>query len=404
MLADFPLFSERTPRLPDTWFSWIGVFWAIPDAYALQHQSLDAYLFLRYLRICTVICTVSMCITWPILFPIHATGGNGKSQLEAISYSNLDIEKNATRLYAHALLAWVIYGFVMYMITRECIFYINLRQAFLLSPHASKTLSSRTVLFTSVPDEYLKEESLRRIFGESVKNVSINGNVAELRKLVDRRDNVCMLLEQAEVELVKRANKKRIKELSASARQQPGNQLLNIEVGDSPLRWVDEKSRPSHRLGFLKLFGQKVDTIEWCRRELLTLIPEADQAQAHWRAGNFRKTGAVFVEFHTQHQAQVAYQVLTHHHGLSMSPKYIGVRPQDVIWKNLAVPWWQVIIRQYIMYGAVAAVIIFWAIPVGAVGVVAQISVLQSLPFLTWLNQIPPVSIRCFPNVCLVFS
>lgn len=336
-----------------------------------------------------------MLVTWPILLPLHATGGNGKTQLELVSYSNLDIERNASRLYAHALLAWVIYGFVMYMITRECIFYINLRQAFLLTPQASKRLSSRTVLFTNVPGEYMDEGKLRRTYGEAVKSVWINGSVAKLSRLVERRDEVSMLLEKAEVELIKRANKKRVKEMKASAREDEAlpNHLIDVEAGGhSPLRWIDEKDRPTHRLGFLGLFGQKVDTITWCRRELLTLLPEAEQAQAHWRAGNFHKTAAVFIEFHTQHQAQVAYQVLTHHHALSMSPKHIGVRPQDVIWKNLAVPWWQIIIRQYIMYAAVAALIVFWAIPVGVVGIVAQISVLQSLPFLRWLNDIPSVS------------
>jgi hypothetical protein len=161
---------------------------------------------------------------------------------------------------------------------------------------------------------------------------------------------------------------------------------------------VDDKMRPSHRLGPLGLWGQKVDTINWCRRELLTLIPESEEAQAHYRAGNFKKNAAVFVEFHTQHQAQVAYQVLTHHNGLSMSPKKIGVHPDEIIWTNLAIPWWQVIIRQYIMYALVAILIIFWAVPVGIVGIVAQISVLQSLPFLRWINQIPDVN-SCRPTV-----
>lgn len=105
--------SERSPDLPDALISWISTFWSMPDVYALRHPDLDTYLFLRYFRICVSICFVSMCITWPILLPLNATGGNGKQQLEIISYSNINIERNANRLYAHAVLAWVIYGFVM---------------------------------------------------------------------------------------------------------------------------------------------------------------------------------------------------------------------------------------------------------------------------------------------------
>lgn len=43
------------------------------------------------------------------------------------------------------------------MITRESIFYINLRQAYLMSPFYTSRMSSRTVLFTSVPEDYMDE-------------------------------------------------------------------------------------------------------------------------------------------------------------------------------------------------------------------------------------------------------
>lgn len=59
---------ERSPPLPSGWFNWVGPFWKIPDTYALQHQSLDAYLFLRFLRMTIVIMFVGACITWPILY------------------------------------------------------------------------------------------------------------------------------------------------------------------------------------------------------------------------------------------------------------------------------------------------------------------------------------------------
>jgi hypothetical protein len=75
-----------------------------------------------------------------------------------------------------------------------------------------------------------------------------------------------------------------------------------------------------------------------------------------------------------------------------MSPKAIGVKPQDVIWNNLSIPWWQLILRRYAVYAIVAVLIIFWAIPVGIVGIISQVSILASLPGLTWINDIPEVS------------
>lgn len=384
---------ERSPDLPNGWFNWLGAFWKIPDVYALQHQSLDAYLFLRFLRIVTTICFVSLCITWPILFPINATGGGGQSELEILSYSNINIKTQKNRLYAHLFVAWIVYGFMMYMILRECIFYINVRQAFLLSPMYSKRISSRTVLFTSVPEEYLDEARVRELFSNSVKHVWIAGDTKDLDKLIEDRDKAAMTLEKGEVKLLKLVNKERTKAMKKAGGDRvdktpsPGD----AESGSIAAQWLPNKKRPSHRLGPLGLFGKKVDTIEWGREELHKIVPQAETAQADFRAGNFKKHPAVFVEFHTQSDAQAAFQVLAHHHALQMAPRYIGVKPTEVVWKSLSIPWWQLIVRRYLVLGFITALIVFWAIPVGIVGIIAQVDTLKKLPGLTWIADIPTV-------------
>lgn len=73
----------------------------------LHHSSLDGYLFLRFLRILCAICFVGCLITWPILFPINATGGKGNTQLDALSFSNI---ANPTRCYAHAVVACIFFS------------------------------------------------------------------------------------------------------------------------------------------------------------------------------------------------------------------------------------------------------------------------------------------------------
>ncbi|KEY66327.1 hypothetical protein S7711_02787 [Stachybotrys chartarum IBT 7711] len=378
--------QERSPSMPSGFFNWIGAFWKIPDVYALQHQNIDSYLFLRFLRVCTAICFVSMCITWPILFPVNITGGGGQEQLEILSYANVDIENDPNRLYAHTFVAWLVYGFVMYTIMRECIFYINLRQAFLLSPQYANRISSRTVLFTSVPEEYLDEARIRQIFAGSVKHVWIAGDSNPVDDIVEERDEVAMKLEKAEIKLIKAVNKKRIK---AGVQNDGPRAPHDPERGDIAAQWITPKERPSHRLGPLGLVGRKVDTIEWGRSELHRILPQSETAQADWRAGNFKKVSSVFVEFHTQSDAQAAFQVVTHHHALRMAPKYIGVKPSEVVWKSLSIPWWQLIVRRYAIYAFIAILIIFWAIPVGIVGIISQVSTLQQLPGLTWIADIP---------------
>ncbi|KAJ0163473.1 Uncharacterized protein CTA2_2952 [Colletotrichum tanaceti] len=385
--------SERSPSLPSGVFNWFSHFWKIPDIYALKHQSLDSYLFLRFLRICATICLVGLVMTWPVLFPINATGGGTAKQLDILTYSNIDVTVSSglNRLYAHALIGWLFYGFVMYLIMRECIFYINLRQAFLLSPTYAKRISSRTVLFTSVPDAYLDEAKFKKLFSESIKRVWITGDTEKLDELVEERDKVAMKLEKAQVKLIKLANAARLKAVKngASAEKTPSAQ--DTESGDASARWIPQKKRPTHRLGLLGLVGRKVDTIEWCRAELQRLIPAVDAAQADYRAGNYKKIPAVFAEFYTQSDAQAAFQVTTHHQALQMTPKYIGIQPAEVIWKSLRVSWWQKVVRRYAVIAFIAALIIFWAVPVTLVGIISQVSYLEKVSFLTWLQKIPDV-------------
>lgn len=337
-----------------------------------------------------VICFVGCCITWPVLFPVNITGGGGQAQLDILSYSNINPDTQGNRYYAHAFVAWVYYGFVMYLIFRECVYYINLRQAFLISPFYSNRVSSRTVLFTSVPDEYLDERKLRKVFGNSVKHIWINSDIKEIEKLVEERDKVAFKLEKAEVKLIKLANKERVK-TSKGAPEENVHPPLDAESGSVASRWVPQKKRPTHRTGPLGLIGKKVDTIDWCRSELARLIPETEAAQAKYLAGNDKKIPAVFIEFKSQAEAETAYQVLAHHSGLSMAPSYIGITPKDVVWSSLSISWWQKLVRRYAVIGFITALIIFWAIPVAVVGIISNVSYLENLSFLTWLKQIPKI-------------
>lgn len=82
-------------------------FFRTPDTFVLNHGSLDGFFFLRYLKMLRNICFFGCCITWPVLFPVHITGGNGLTELERLTLGNV---ANQTKLYAHALVAWIFFG------------------------------------------------------------------------------------------------------------------------------------------------------------------------------------------------------------------------------------------------------------------------------------------------------
>lgn len=143
---------ERTPNVSNTLLGWIPEFYAIPDTWVLNHHTLDGFLFLRFLKLTVVMCVVGCIITWPVLFPVYATGGAGLSQLDILTMANV---VNTYRYWASCICAMVFFSFVLLMITRESIYYINLRQAYLLSPLYAARLSARTVLFCSVYVHFL---------------------------------------------------------------------------------------------------------------------------------------------------------------------------------------------------------------------------------------------------------
>ena len=282
----------------------------------------------------------------------------------------------------------------MYMVARESIYYINLRQAYLLSPLYANRMSSRTVLFTSVPAEFQDEAKIRRMYGNKIKNLWMANDCKEIEKIVEERDKVAIKLEAAETKLVKLANAARLKAAKkgrSNDREHLGgvnDDGVNGESGSAAARWVQPKQRPTHRLK--PLFGKKVDTINWCRAELERLIPKVQALQAKHRAGEGKFIPAVFVEFYTQAEAQSAYQSLAHHQPLHMSPRYIGINPEEVIWKNLQIYWASRVVRNIATIAFVTALVIFWAIPVGFVGAVSNISSLIKIaPWLGWINKIP---------------
>ena len=104
------------------------------------------------------------------------------------------------------------------MVTRESIYYINLRNAYQLSPFYAGRISSRTVLFTSVPAEYVNEAKMREIFGNRLKNIWVLTDTEKLSEKVEQRDKIAMKLEAGETKLIKLCNAARMKSIKKGHR------------------------------------------------------------------------------------------------------------------------------------------------------------------------------------------
>ena len=340
---------------------------------------MDSYLYLRFLRTLIFLCVVGCCITWPILFPINATGGGTSLELDRISIGNVSDTK---KLYAHAVVAYIYFGFVMFTVARERLWLIGLRQAWNLSKPMARRLSSRTVLFLSAPTAALDQDNVQRFFGEEAVRVWPATNAEKLHSLVSSRDSIVAELEAAELKLIQ--NVKQRLEKNGSK----GNSVFST-YNDLP-NHLKKTLRPTHTLKRPPT-GKKVDSIDYYRDQLKEKEEEIRKARdSNANAESHGGAAAVFIEFQTQAAAQRAYQQVASAQVLALNPRYTSVLPGEVIWKNLTIAPAKRISQQGLATALVIAIIVFWSIPISFIGAVSNVQYLaDNFEWLSWLNRLP---------------
>ena len=281
-------------------------------------------------------------------------------------------------------------GFVIYIITRETIYFINLRHAYLLAPFNAAKISSRTVLFTDVPAEYQNVEKLQRLFGSSFRRAWLTTDCSDLEDMVEERDKDALKLEGGEIKLAQAANKRRLKWEKENKGKDVPRGSRDEEAGSLSSRWLEKKDRPTHRLGISKIpfIGKKVDTINWSRTELKRLIPEVKKSQISHYKFEGKVLPSVFVEFNTQQAAEAAFRRMSPRKPPNMYPRAISVTPSQVVWKNLRINKSERALRQFGTQTFITLMIIFWSIPVAVVGAISNISYLTESKLLYLRYQV----------------
>jgi hypothetical protein len=315
-------------------------------------------------------------VTWPILFPIHVNGGGRASQLDKLGIGNV---RDPSLLYAHAVVAYVLFGFVMFVIARERIWLVGLRQAWYLSKENALRLSSRTVLYldppkgTSFDDE---DDTPQSNFGEEARRQwAVTEDSRKLDGLVKGRDSAAAQLESAEVSFILKANKKRSKLASSGG---DGSAILSEQTL--------EHLRPVRREYIVT--GKATDKIGHLRETLQRSVKEVDENRDSYSTAHSQSRAAVFVEYANQSAAQRAYR--QSRPKLPLQTRLIGVHPKDVLWDNLVLPQAVRVSRISAANIFIAALIIFWSIPSAFVGSITNVNYLaNNFDWLHWLKHLP---------------
>lgn len=113
-------------------------------------------------------------------------------------------------------------------------------------------------------------------------------------------------------------------------------------------------------------------------------------ARKQARPERYEPMNSAFIQFNTQLAAHMACQAVASHKAMYMTPRYIETAPEDVVWENLQLVWWQRLIRVYIINFAIAAFIVFYAIPTAFVGTISNVTYLTNLlPWLRFIYNLP---------------
>ncbi|CAK3845306.1 hypothetical protein DOTSEDRAFT_75304 [Lecanosticta acicola] len=365
--------KDRTPasRAEDWW--WFKDFRNIPDRFVLQHHSLDAYLFLRFLKFIIVVCFAGACLTWPILFPINATGGGRATQLDKISFSN--IAKN-DYLWTHTVIAWVFFLGIFVVIALERLHLIGFRQAYYLNEAYSSRLSAKTVLFLHVPAHALQPDKLKEYFGQEAERSWPVKDMGSLEDLIEQRNAAAFGLESAEMDMIVGAVK--------SQKGQPHNGTTSNEEQSV----VPKTSRPTARKP--PIVGSKVDRIEAARSQVVELAERIDAIRSA-PSRNVPEHSAVFVAFSSQEAAHKALQQISFQPRIPIEDRFLAIQPKEVLWKQLALPVQLRLSKASLALAFVIVFTIFFSIPVGLLGTWSNAKQLaDNVKWLEWLNDLPP--------------
>lgn len=343
--------------LPKNLFGWCVELYKITDDEVLEHGGLDAYVFLGFFRMAIkffAICAmISFCLIGPIRYYY-----TGHFDSDGISWDSESIapfdKKNDGEIdprqykaaWVYTVFTYVFTWLAYYFLWQQTEKVVSVRQKYL---GQQNSITDRTILLEGLPQEFnpndyasstdlaghdnlkFDEENLKKYIEDlgigKVRDIYISYNWDTLRELFNERKKILRALEVAysryiplNVEVYTYGNL----EPSVS----PVRNLPQTEI--QPL--VQDRPKPTIRLGFLGLFGEKVDAIDYYSDQLIELDKKII---AEREKNNFQQAKSAFVTMDSVASAQMAAQAVLDPHVHRLIAR-LAPAPHDVCWDNIS--------------------------------------------------------------------
>ncbi|GBB83946.1 hypothetical protein RclHR1_01060010 [Rhizophagus clarus] len=359
--------DKQPPKIEENkLWGWVKPVLKVTEKTLINEIGLDAVMFIRFIKLCQNVFLCLLVFGACIIVPINIFGTyrdnnydipSKENPLQILSISYLE---RTNWFWAHSVFTWLFSLIVYWFLYREYEHYNKLRIEYFKSDEYRKSLHSRTLLISGLPNSMQSDQGLVD-FIELIKieipvdEAVIARDVGKLPDLVLEREAAVRGLENVLIKYLKGPNK------------------------------VEDK-RPQHRMHLF--FGTKVDSIDFYTRKIETteeVINKLRKDPVDKKALNYG-----FVSFETIYQAHSAARQLDTVPSVGMRHKSFGAPavqlapiPGDINWRNLSMPIAVRKTQRWLGRLLFLALCFLWLIPLGFITTAAQIdNIVKIFPFL----------------------
>lgn len=340
-----------------TFLNWMPQALKMSESELINHAGLDSAVFLRIYILGLKIFGPIAIVALVVLIPINASGGTLFFLRKDLVVSNIDklsisnVHPKSIRFFVHIGLEYLFTFWTCFLLYKEYGKVASMRLNFLASqrrraaqftvlvrnvPHVSgRSISDSVDNFfkTNHPDHYLCHQAVY--------------NANKFAKLVRKRERIQNWLDYNQLKFERHPDK-----------------------------------RPTKKRGFLGLCGEKVDAIDFYKKQINDLDRRLTMERQRILKDPKSIVSAAFVSFNSRWGAAVCAQTQQSKNPTLWLTNW-APEPRDVYWKNLAIPFVSLSIRKLVISLSVFALVFFYMIPIAFVQSLANLEGLEKVaPFL----------------------
>ncbi|XP_020571577.1 CSC1-like protein At1g32090 isoform X2 [Phalaenopsis equestris] len=340
-----------------SFLSWMPEALKMSQTEVIQHAGLDSAIYLRIYILGLKVFVPLTIAALLVIIPVNVSSETLHDLKKDVLFSDIDklsisnVKPGSERFWVHLSMAYIFTLWTSYMLYTEYDNVAFMRLHFLASQH--RRVEQFTVVVRNVP----------QISGHSI---------AESVDHFFRKNHPDHYLSH---QAVYNANKF-AKLVRQKGRLQNWLDYYQLKFERNP------DKRPTRKIGFLGLYGHRVDSIDYYRRRINAL----DRRIASEHQKIFKDPKAIlpvaFVTFGSRWGAAVCAQTQQSKNPTLWLTEW-APEPRDVYWKNLAIPFVSLSIRRLIITIAVFSLVFFYMIPITFVQSLANLEGLEKVaPFL----------------------